>query len=545
MNSWTISVVLIFSLLGWDLCNGSAINRGEGGESVHLSDEEMHPRPQNSRKWTRQEDVEDAETWFRLGQEGLRKRIEEPRRESKAKNLIMFIGDGMSVSTVTASRIFKGQREGLLFGEEGQLHMDTFPYVGASKTYCSDWQVADSACSSTAYFTGTKGNAMTIGVKPSVVYRDCESQMNPDHQASSILLWAQNAGMSTGVVTTTTVTHASPSGAYAHIADRNWENDLKIAESGIDPEFCDDIAEQLVFKQPGLGINVILGGGRIHWLPNTTTDIEGMPGKRGDGKDLISTWLGQKWDERAVHVNGRAQLLATDLSQVDYLLGLFAPEGIEYADKQLEKDDPTLAEMTAAALQILSRNPNGFFLFVEGGRIDQAHHANNAYRAMAETLQFDEAIQLADNRTEDTDTLIVVSSDHSHLFTIAGDPLRGNDILDFSGNEDNEDGMPFTTLAYINGKGYRPAEPFNETTCSRKNISSDNPLDIDYLQVSQVPRGSATHAGEDVLIFAKGPFAHLFTGVNDQSYIPHAMAFAACISPFENNFCSSSNKNNK
>lgn len=102
------------------------------------------------------------------------------------------------------------------------------------------------------------------------------------------------------------------------------------------------------------------------------------------------------------------------------MLGLFAPEGIEYADKQLEKDDPTLAEMTAAALQILSRNPNGFFLFVEGGRIDQAHHANNAYRAMAETLQFDEAIQLADNRTEDTDTLIVVSSDHSHLFTIAG-----------------------------------------------------------------------------------------------------------------------------
>lgn len=75
----------------------------------------------------------------------------------------------------------------------------------------------------------------------------------------------------------------------------------------------------MVFKQPGLGINVILGGGRIHWLPNTTTDIEGMPGKRGDGKDLISTWLGQKWDERAVHVNGRAQLLATDLSQVHQL----------------------------------------------------------------------------------------------------------------------------------------------------------------------------------------------------------------------------------
>lgn len=83
--------------------------------------------------------------------------------------------------------------------------------------------------------------------------------------------------------------------------------------------------------------------------------------------------------------------------------------------------------------------------------------------------------------------------------------------------------MPFTTLAYINGMGYREGEPFNETACARKNITSDNPTDIDYLQVSQVPRKSATHAGEDVLIFAKGPFAHLFTGVNDQSYIPHVI----------------------
>lgn len=119
----------------------------------------------------------------------------------------------------------------------------------------------------------------------------------------------------------------------------------------------------------------------------------------------------------------------------------------------------------------------------------------------------------------------------------SGDPLRGNDILDFSGNEDNLDGKPFTTLAYINGPGYRNPETYNDTACARKNISNDDPKDINYLQTSQVPRGSATHGGEDVLIFAKGPFSHLFTGINDQTYIPHAMAYAACISPFENNFC--------
>lgn len=232
--------------------------------------------------------------------------------------------------------------------------------------------------------------------------------------------------MSTGIVTTTTVTHASPSGAYAHIADRDWENDLKVSESGKDPEFCDDIAEQLVFNQPGRNINVILGGGRGHWLHNTTIDIEGHPGRRGDGKNLVSTWLLQKQNERAAYVGSRTELMATNLSQVDYLLGLFASESIEYADTQREHDDPTLAEMTNAALQILSRNPKGFFLFVEGGRIDQAHHANNGQRALAETLQFDEAIQLADNSTEDRETLIVVSSDHSHLFTIAGKSNRSS-----------------------------------------------------------------------------------------------------------------------
>lgn len=136
----------------------------------------------------------------------------------------------------------------------------------------------------------------------------------------------------------------------------------------MDPDFCDDIAEQLVFNAPGRGINVILGGGRAHWLPNSTIDVEGMPGKRGDGKNLILEWMNQKGGERAAHITGRSQLVSTNWTEVDYLLGLFATDSVEYADKQAEHNDPSLAEMTAAALQVLSRNPNGFFLFVEGGR---------------------------------------------------------------------------------------------------------------------------------------------------------------------------------
>ena len=155
---------------------------------------------------------------------------------------------------------------------------------------------------------------------------------------------------------------------------------------------------------------------------------------------------------------------------------------------------------------------------------------------MRETLQFDDAIRAADDLTSDEDTLLVVSSDHSHLFTIAGDPPRGNPILGLSGTVNNDDRLPYTTLGYINGPGYRQAV-YDGQQCNRVDVEADNTESISYQQVSQVPRGSSTHAGEDVLIFAKGPWAHLFTGVNEQNFIPHGMAYAGCISPFEHNFC--------
>jgi len=174
-----------------------------------------------------------------------------------------------------------------------------------------------------------------------------------------------------------------------------------------------------------------------------------------------------------------------------------------------------------------------------GGRIDHGHHDNFAHVAIKETLEFDRAIQLADAVTKDEETLIVISSDHSHMLTIAGDPPRGNPILGFTGNEDNSDGLPATTLAYTNGDGYRDGVwQAEEGKCRRADLSDEDSQSMTFKQPSLYPRDSATHSGEDVLIFAKGPFAHLFTGIHEQSYIPHAMAYAACISPFENNFCS-------
>jgi len=159
-----------------------------------------------------------------------------------------------------------------------------------------------------------------------------------------------------------------------------------------------------------------------------------------------------------------------------------------------------------------------------GGNIDNAHHGNNAHRALVETLEFDKAVHVADNSTEDDDTLIVVSADHSHLLTIAGTPPRGGSIFGFTGEGDTGDGLPATTLAYINGPGYRGQ---TGSPCSRPDLALDPVDDIDYKQIASYPKASSTHAGEDVLIFAKGPFAHLFTGINDQTFIAHAMRHAA------------------
>ncbi|ODN05160.1 Membrane-bound alkaline phosphatase [Orchesella cincta] len=434
-----------------------------------------------------------AQYWRDEALDALHTKLLQRPIEAVAKNIILFLGDGMSTATITAARILKGQKvDNLPFGEEGELHMDTFPYSGMSKTFCSDAQVADSACSATAYLCGVKANSGTIGLTPDATKNNCTAQNNPAYQLSSILAWAQAAGKSTGIISTARITHASPAGTYARISNRNWENDHEIKQDRNNPDECDDIAEQLVFGDPGRNINVILGGGRLQFLPRAKRDPEnGRKGYRTDGKNLIEMWKQEKFETRHAYVEGREQLLNVDTSNVDYLLGLFAPSHMEYYHEQEKHDDPSLPEMTAIALEILSRNQNGFFLFVEGARIDHAHHLDAGLRALWETVELDRAVKKADAMTNDLDTLILVTADHSHVMTIAA----------FKG--------------FVNNKRY--------------NISKDPVDDLKYRQVPNIPRKSETHGGDDVLMSAKGPFAHLFTGTQQQSFIPHALAYAACI----------------
>lgn len=189
----------------------------------------------------------------------------------------------MSLPTLMATRVSLG-------GEDVQLSWDKFPYSGLSKTYCDDYQVPDSACTATAYLCGVKANFGTTGVNANVQFGDCTGQNVAANQVQSIAAWAQSVGKSTGVITTTTVTHASPSGNYVHIGNRMWESNVEVLASGCDDKVTSDIAEQLIRGSVGSKLDVIMGGGRRNFLPKTFIDEQGSKGGRSDGSNLINEW---------------------------------------------------------------------------------------------------------------------------------------------------------------------------------------------------------------------------------------------------------------
>lgn len=267
------------------------------------------------------------------------------------------------------------------------------------------------------------------------------------------MAWAQAAGKATGIVTTTRVTHASPAGAYAHTSHREFESDYDIVRLKGDPNVCEDIANQLIRNKVSRNFKVILGGGTQKFLPNGTKNARGDLGERLDGRDLIKEWSANKKGIAKTAFN-RSELISINLDKTDYLLGLFAPSHLPY---HLDSDpllDPTLSDMTEAAVKILQKSKKGFVLFVEGGRIDMAHHDTKAHKALDETVEFSKAIQLAKNLTDPENTLIVVTADHSHTMTISGYPSLGNSITGLNTELSNIDKLPYATLSYANGPSY-------------------------------------------------------------------------------------------
>lgn len=182
--------------------------------------------------------------------------------------------------------------------------------------------------------------------------------------------------------------------------------------------------------------------------------------QRLDKRNLIDDWLNGTFAknklQKRFYAQNQEDLIKARTENVDYLLGLFADNHMAFNSISKKYDDglssaPTLPEMVEAAIDLLEHGENGFLLVVEGGRIDQAHHQNHARLALEEVVEFDKAISNALRNTENKDTLIIVTADHSHAMTLNGYPKRGNDILGFA-NKPNV--SPYETLTYANGPGY-------------------------------------------------------------------------------------------
>ena len=231
----------------------------------------------------------------------------------------------MSIATVTAARIYEGQKRGV-DGELNNLTVDMFPYVALSKTYSHDGQVSDSAPTATAMTTGVKTKNDIVGLNSDAAIKDCEG--SKDKHVTTIFEMAEAAGHATGVVSTARITHATPAATYAHIANRDWEDDKTMGDQI--GKGCIDIADQLVNWNAGDGFEVALGGGRQHFLPKEMADPEdeGKTGNRTDKRDLTKEWT--KKSNNNVVVFDKAGFDAVDMKSGAKVLGLFERSHMEY-----------------------------------------------------------------------------------------------------------------------------------------------------------------------------------------------------------------------
>lgn len=462
-----------------------------------------------------------------------------------ARNVIFFVGDGMGVSTVTAARVYS-------VGVDGDLTIDQMPFTALSKTYTADFIVPDSAGTMTTMMTGEQCNSGILGFLPDTERADFNGD-GDGLRPWTVLELAKQGGMKVGVVSTARVTHATPAATFAHINDRNFENEIALQALPTDATYNTRLGD---------GLDIIMGGGRRHFHDASIMGDEGGTGSRGDGRDLRTEFQNAgytyAWDQA-----GHDALTADSLP----VLALYERSHMEYEWDRLSDagGEPSVADMTTKCIELLSGatagSDRGYFLMVESGRIDHAHHATNAYRSLHDTEALDEAVAAAIDAVNLRDTLIIVTADHSHVFNIAGYPLRVKDELGynliastpeydaasadprtyifdiaygqsggFAGDNTDADGVPYTTLGYLNGPGgfrrgmdTRP-NPRTDTFPGLDGVTvPSGPTDPNYLQEAAIPMGSETHSGEDVAIYAIGRGAGEFRGTVKNGFIAQVM----------------------
>lgn len=449
----------------------------------------------------------------------------------RAKNVIFFLGDGMGQPAVTAARILsKGIKEGKYLG---LLEMDQLPYRGLVTTSGVDSIATDSANSMSAYTTGHKSSVNAMGV---YVGNDPDPLDHPRVETIAELL-KRTRNMAIGVVTTAEIQDATPAAVWAHTRSRSAYVD--IMDQALEEERTPD---------------VLLGGGRASLLPKS------VPGsRRPDERDLIQEFR----DRGFAYAANRKELQAAVGELPEKLLGLFTLGNMNvYVDRQLQPDpavlgeftdQPTLVEMTEAALEVLQERDEGFFLMVEGASIDKMEHPLDGPRAVYDTIELDQAIGVAKRWAGSrNDTLIVVTADHNHSMSIVGthdrreDPepdRQGNGVyadagyptyVDADGDGFPDDPSPDVQLffGWSNHPDHTDDFQHNPTflqpaLLDANGVAVDNPARDPgaVLQIGNLPLNQANcvHTVEDVSVAAFGPGGSGFNGVLDNTEIFHAM----------------------
>jgi alkaline phosphatase len=278
--------------------------------------------------------------------------------DSRVKNIVFFIGDGMGLAQIAATRI-------KTYGAEGRLNMERMPVTGLINIHSANKLITCSAAAATAFATGYKTNNGMVSINPE------------GKNLRTILEACRDRGMATGIVVTSTITHHTPSPFAAHVKSRRDQ---------------DIIAQQLLENR----INVLLGGGKSYFIPHS--DVES---KRNDEIDLIAKAKSFGYS----FVQTREELTAI---HQDYVLGLFQLDAMT-----TYPPEPSLEEMTQKALGFLGRKGNGFFLMVEGSQIDWACHNNIPDQMIRQTRLFDDALKTAlEFARMDKQTLVIVTADH-------------------------------------------------------------------------------------------------------------------------------------
>ena len=441
-----------------------------------------------------------------------------------AKNVILFIGDGMSLQARQMARILsKGITEGKY---NDLLEMDKMSNLAIITTSGNDSLVTDSANSASAYATGHKSAVNAMGV-----YADSSKDPFDDPKVENIIELAKRTrGMATGIVSTANITDATPAAMLAHTRKRSEQN--VIAQEMLNPLHRPD---------------VILGGGSRQFLPKS------IPGsKRTDDRNLIEEFKGQGYTLATTK---------TELKQAGTpakLLGLFQLDNMNvYMDREVTKnpevlgkftDQPTLMDMTRTAINSLSKNKNGFFLMVEGASIDKQLHTLDWQRATYDTIEMDKAVGIAKEfARQNGDTLIIVVADHAHGASITGtyhelDGKSGREAVrtyadsswptfaDADGDGFPDDPNPSVTLAvqYANHPDYYENYRFQDVPTSPAIMAGDkavaNPERApkgSELRVGNTPTNdpSEVHSADDVPLTAVGPGADYFKGVMDNTEV--------------------------